>query len=94
MAVKNVTLNDLGNVLSTPFMTLASRSLIKAGWQGNIEDFSKKLWKFPWPRTRDYTMAVIMLTVIVAASKAENITVEAKVRDDKGEKTDSYSERQ
>lgn len=89
MAVKNVTLNDVGNVLSTPFMTSASRSLIKAGWQGNIEDFSKKLLKFAWPRTRDYTMAVIMLTVVVAASKAEDITVEAKVRDDKGKKTDT-----
>lgn len=86
MAVKNVTLNDLGNVLSTPFMMPSSKDLIKSGWRGDIENFSKKLWKYHWPHTRDYTMAVIMLTVVVAARKAKNVIVQAKERDDKGTK--------
>lgn len=86
MSVKNVTLNDLGNVLSTPFMTSNSKDLIKAGWKGDIENFSKKLWKYSWARTRDYTMAIIMLTVVVAARKAKDVMVMAKERDDKGTK--------
>lgn len=82
MSVKNVTVSDLGNVLNTPFMMSGSKDLIKTGWKGDIENFSKKLWKYSWPRTRDYTMAVIMLTVVVAASKASNIEISAKKRDE------------
>lgn len=78
MSVKNVTLNELNNVLAAPFMTPSSRSLIKAGWAGDIETFSRKLCEYSWQRVRDYTLVVIMLTVIVAASKAKEIKVDAR----------------
>lgn len=81
MSIKNVTINNFGDVISTPFMTSSSKDLIKIGCKGEIENFSKRLWKYSWARTRDYTMAVIMITVVVAASKAKNITISAKKRD-------------
>lgn len=92
MAIKNVSLQNLGNVLSTPFMTPKSRDLIRTGWKGHTDEFSAKLWEYNWPRTRDYTMAVIMLTIVIAASKANDVKVKAKERNDNGTKKANDSE--
>ncbi|MDO4199832.1 MAG: DUF2263 domain-containing protein [Clostridia bacterium] len=71
--VKNVTLQSMGDVLHTPFISISTRRLVKNGWSGKLGDFVKNLLKYRWKGTRDYSMAVIMVTIIVAASKDEKL---------------------
>ena len=79
------TLQDLGNILD--FVMPNSKSLVKAGWTGEIDEFCKRLCEQNWSGTWDYTMAIIILAIVVASSKANNVMVDARSRDDKLKKT-------
>ncbi|MDO4200108.1 MAG: hypothetical protein Q4D57_05095, partial [Clostridia bacterium] len=64
--------------LDTPFMTILSRKLIKAAWLGKLDEFAERLAKYKWSGTRDYTMALIILSIIVAAGKDYDLKDECR----------------
>lgn len=83
MRVKNVTSSGLRIMLGAlAAKTPSAIPLIKAGTGNDIKKFGEKLCKYNWQRAGDVAMAVIMVTIVIAASKADDITVSANARDD------------